>query len=551
MVAIASGSAAQPSAADADAVAQRSADTLKVIELKIERMAREGRCLEALPEIEHARMGAPRSVRLAMLEGQCQLQLFDYVNALESFEEVEALDPELEDAALYRAIAQYHSEDFEGAEKSIGAAKGHVSYPAMAQYELYSGLLLLNRNDYRPAALAFERARMADAAQVEPVASFYAGLAWQSLSERDLAREAFERVVDVDRDGAWGIRAAAALDSAGLEERNWVSLRAGLEYDSNVVLLGEGLPVPQGISDEDDGRFSYFLDGGVELFREGRWSGGIRGSYAGGVNFRLREFDTQYPIASLWLDRGIGERSLIRATYSLGYAWVDYSPFVTTQSAILSYFHSWESAGNTELALGWEWNDYHFDIPFVPAANPDGTCPNVPGFPLQLPCSPPNVNSKEARNRDGNGLRLALVHRYDLLSGENEFFRTFTLRGGYAFRRYFAKGTDWDFMGHEFLLGFNSHLPFELNFDVQGGFTYQPFDSPSSYPDPPVQAGQQYYLSPEDRLDKIWSVQSVLERPLTDWASVSARYDYIRNISNVDVFDYSRHVIGGFVTLTY
>ena len=460
----------------------------QVLTLKASRLASEGRCVEALPEIERARAIAPEDASLARFEGQCRLQVYDYAAAFESLEEARRLDPELQDVDLYLAIAHYHLEDFVAAQRSIDAAKGNVSGEGMAQYELYSGLLLLDRRETREGALALERARMADASQVEPVASYYAGLAWQSLSERDLAREAFERVIDVDPDGVWGKRAEIALDSEGMEERNWARLDAGLDYDSNVLLLGEGLPLPVAITGQDDGRFSWFLEGGAELFRSGRWSGGVRGSYAGGVNFNLHEFDTQYPIASVWLDRGLGERSLLRLTYGLGHAWVDYSPFVTRQSALLTLFHNWGRPGRSEIGLGWDWNNYHFTVPASPVSQPDGSC-NA----QLLPCSPFPVFTREARDRDGNGLMAGLLHRYELQAIEGDVFRTFTLRGGYSFRRYWADGTDWDSMGHSLLLGVDTHLPWKLFLDLSAAFTYRPFDNPSSYPQPPLIRGETYF----------------------------------------------------------
>ena len=39
-----------------------------------------------------------------------------------------------------------------------------------------------------------------------------------------------------------------------------------------------------------------------------------------------------------------------------------------------------------------------------------------------------------------------------------------------------------------------------------------------------------------------------LERPITERLTASLRYDYLRNFSNVDVFDYDRHLVGGYLT---
>jgi hypothetical protein len=43
----------------------------------------------------------------------------------------------------------------------------------------------------------------------------------------------------------------------------------------------------------------------------------------------------------------------------------------------------------------------------------------------------------------------------------------------------------------------------------------------------------------------------ILERPITDWLIGSLRYEYTNNDANVEVFDYDRHVVGGYLTLYY
>jgi tetratricopeptide (TPR) repeat protein len=519
-----------------------------VVALRARQLANEGRCVEALPELERAREGRPEDAALALLEGQCRVATFAYGAAESPLQDARRLDPGLNDVALYLAVIAYHSERFEVAEREINGASGHVSNAALPQYHLYRGLILLSLDQAREAGLALERARMANAAQVEPVASYYAGLAWQSLSERDLAREAFERVIAVDPEGSWGRRAEAALAGRGLDERSWASLRAGMEYDTNVVLNGSAIPLPQGISDESDGRGVWFLEGGAELFRAGEWSGGVVGAYAGNAHFDFHEFDTHYPTLAGWIDRGFGTNTLLRFRYTAGHAWVDYENFVTTQNAILSLFHGWGAAGNTEVSATWEWNRYYYDILQYPqASDPAGTMCNGGA----LPCAPLGVDTAQTQDRDGNGLRLGLVHNYPVTAIDSRFAHSFILRGGYAYGRYWAEGQDWDAQNHEFLLGFEVELPFKLYLDTLGVFAYRPFDNPSTYGTPPLQAGQTYALSSDEREDKLWLASAILERPINDLISVSARYSYHRSISNSEVFDYKRHIVGGYLTLSF
>ncbi len=524
--------------------AQVGSDRDKVLGLKAKRMIADGRCDEALAEIERARSALQSDAELALLEGQCRIRLADYAGALQPLREAKRLDATLPDADLYLAVALYHLEDFDAARQSIELARGHVSTESLAQLELYTGLLLLRSAEAREAALAFERARLADATQVEPVASYYASLAWQSVNERELAREALERVKAVDKDGEWAQRAEAALAGASFEERSWASVRAGFEYDSNVVLLGNNVEIP---SQADDGRAVWFLEGGAELFRGEHWSGGVLADYAGSAHFELNEFDTHYPKVSGWIDRSLGTENLIRLRYEVGHAWVDYESFVTSQSASLVLFRNWGEAGNSELSLAWDWNDYHLDIAQVPASADGTTCPGAATW-----CAPQGVDSQSARNRDGNGISVALLHRYDVRAFENDFLRSFVVRGGYGYGRYWAEGSDWRHSAHEFQLGFESELPLELKLDVLGGFGYRPFDNSSSYPVPPIDRNRApYFLRRDDREDKVWRASVLLERPINDFASVSARYFFIRNKSNVTVFDYRRHVVGGYLTLTF
>jgi hypothetical protein len=352
-------------------------------------------------------------------------------------------------------------------------------------------------------------------------------------------------VIGIDGDGDWGRQAETALASAGLEPRRWVSARAGIEYDSNVVLLGQGVPQPRTISGQSDGRGVWFLEGGAELFRAGDWSGGILADYAGNAHFDLHEFDTQYPSGGVWVDRNLGRDSLLRANYNVGYAWVDYSSFLFDQSAALSFFHNWGAAGNTSLSVGWDGNDFLFVI-FQPPTATGGSCS---GFET---CAPEGFDAESARNRDGNGLHVGLAHRYDGLLRQNDIIRGISIHGDFDYYRYWAKGTDWDFQDFAVQLGFLAHLPWELGLEIAGFYTYRPFDNVSSYPeDLPPATGTPYTLGPDTRTDHIGQVLVELERPIFDWLTVSARYWYTRNASNIVYFDFDRNVVGGYFTLAY
>ena len=515
------------------------------VEYELRKRSATAGCSETEAEIAQARKAHPDSAALARLAGECEIHRFEYERAAESLSDAVRLDPDAENAQLYLAISLYHLEEFDRAWSAIQAAKGHCSASAAPQYEFYLGLLLLQQGEQADAAAALERAAAASPGEVEPVASYYAGLSFIGLRDRKNARAAFERVVKMDAQGQWGKQAQVALDSVALEERNWIGAQVGLEYDSNVVLLGDGIPLARDISGQADGRGVWFLEGGVELFDAGDWSGGLIGNYAGSAYFNLTQFDVEYPMLGGWLDRWVGDRSLIRLRYSFGHAWVDYDSFVSTQTAVLSGFHDWKEIGRSELAVSWEWNDYMYDIPAVPTANPaqPDQC-----LILLAPCAPLGFDAQAVRNRDGNGLLVGLQHEYKLASTGTDLLTELRLRAGFRYRQYWAKGRDWDYSGYRLSAGFDVDLPWKIEMDAEGSWEYVPFDHPSSYPTPPLPNGVPYTLPTDDRLDEVGRVTLLLSRPITRNIEVSARYFYIRNDSNVAVFDYNRHIVGTYLS---
>ena len=93
-------------------------------------------------------------------------------------------------------------------------------------------------------------------------------------------------------------------------------------------------------------------------------------------------------------------------------------------------------------------------------------------------------------------------------------------------------------MGHQFRVeGFASYT--KLN-----------FRNPSSFPNLVI-SGVPYKLSSKNRDDDLLRADLVVDRPISDNTSLSARYTYFNSISNADSFDYQRHVVGLYVTIRF
>jgi tetratricopeptide (TPR) repeat protein len=494
-------------------------------------LAREGRCAAAMPLLEARLRTAPDDVPSLAALGRCQIRQGE--PAAETLRHAARLAPDDADLALDLGIAEFDRGDLEASSSALGDARRLGSQ--RAELPLYEGLIALGRAeadaDAGQAAANLEMARRLDPVGVEPVASYYAGLARSQQGEREVARAHLQRVVDEWPGTPWAESAEEAL----------ASLRLGLAYDDNAVLAGRGVQLPQEIPGEEDMLFTWLAQAGGQLWQDGPWSAGGLLSWAGTAYQDLDDFNVQYPNAALWLDRELGPSWIARLRLVGGYAWVGGDPYLATHGARLSLFRSWDNGGLTWIFAELYRDNYLFSNDDVPDALPVGICP--PGIVV---CSPIGVDESRARNRDGNGRIGGIEHRIPLPNLLGEIW------GGYRLVHFTARGTDFSFNANEFRLMGLFALPAEFSFETGGEFIYRPYRHPSSFPDTDViVAGVPYPLSGRDRRDKTWRALAAVNRPI--WRNLlwELRWTYERNQSNRDVFDYERHVVGTYFTIGF
>ncbi len=526
-----------------------------------EALAAEGRCDEAVPLLREALADRAGDAPLHRLLGQCLIRLQDFAGAAEALAEARRLDPDLAEVDLYLGMARFHLGDLEGAEEAIERAVS--AEPGRAEALLYRGLLRLQRGEYAAAADALEAARRSDPETVEPVASYYLGLARAAAGDREAAEEALDRVIRIAPGTSWARQARSALDRAerALPARFWAEGGLGFEYDNNVVLKGAGVVLPQDISNQRDVRLAWTLEGGAYLLRTPRWTGGAVVRYYGSGYQDLHAFEVHYPTLTLWADRRLGERTTWRGEYEGGYAWVDKLPFLSQHSFTTSLHRDFGAVGRSRALASYYRYNYHFDRG---DDVPDGT--GVPGAPCpggEIVCGPPGIDERDARNRDGQGFTLGVDHWLPVDLADLE------IQAGYRFQFYSSRGREYSFTGHEIRLGGQVHLPFDLGLTAQGRYLYKPFRHVSTFPDPRVLPRQvsgfgaavlttadfvnlgEYALVGEKRRDNVFAFDASLERRLTESLSASLRYSHVRNRSNTPVYDYRREVLGAWITFRF
>jgi tetratricopeptide (TPR) repeat protein len=452
------------------------------------RLAAEGRCAEALPLLA----GAPDAERARAL---CLLEEADYAAAAEALERLEPGDPSL---AVELGIALFHAGDAAGAEAALRRAEARGS--DRAEVPLYLGLIALQHNRAPEARARFERAAASGGDALSAAALYYGGIAQAQVGDADAARDAFARVAREWPDTPWAAQAERAAASLAAARDLFATLRVGFEHDSNAVLRGEGVVLPDEIPSQRDQRFVWR---GVlgRSWRAGEARLGSVLSFNGSLHGDLTRFDVLQPSLTLWADRRLGERTMLRAIAAYSRAWVGTRDFLSEPSFALELRRE-GSRGTTrafaELAL----DDFRFaSVELDPAL-------------------------RRARDRDGLGSRLGLEQRVPLPALDA------TLSGMLAYRRFSADGTEYSFDAPEIELGLEARLPASFLLDAGVFYAYRAYRHPTTYGPPPRRRGND------------WRTELALRRPIWRGLSLEARWRYQRNDSTANVFDYTRHVAG-------
>ena len=537
---------ASPGDATAGAVEDAIAAARKDVE--------QGRCEQAYSRL--ASINGLES-RARLLAGQCRIRAGLYPEALSELDRARgsaALSSEqVGDLELYRAVALYHLERYAEATAALDGATGLTV--EHAQLALYRGLLALRAGDNERAAPALESAARLSPQLTEPVASYYAGLAWQGVSERNKARAAFERVIALDPDGPWGQEAKKLLDSTQLFPY-YARGSVGFEFDDNALLRGDVTQTNNSgeILDragEEDGRGVWQVEGGIQLFSAGDLSGGLNAGYSGDAHFDLKEINTHYPTIGAYLAHRFGANTLGQARYRFGYAWVNEDPYLLTHTGELSLGHTWDKVGTTLVSLDATSNDLRFRPDEVAdgTGNPGDSCGGAVTDPA---CGPPGVNERRERKRDGYEIGAGLEHSalLPVPSAIEGFFEQVQIAGGYRFSYYDSRGEEWQHFGHRFSAALDVELPIDFSVSSRVSYTHRDFANPSTFADAETD-NVQYALSSSDRSEDEFVVLAEIEKDLTKNLSTSARYSFLNNSSNRNVYRYDRHIVGGYLNFRF
>ncbi|MFP8870786.1 MAG: hypothetical protein VCB43_04775, partial [Myxococcota bacterium] len=351
------------SAASSEPSAQQTQERAALQLLRASHLASAGKCTEA---IEVAQALPSLDAATELIVGKCAVSIEEYATAISALDRAANIDPSLIGVNLYRGISLYHLEDFDAARDALANARTVGDDTALLDF--YKGLLLLREDQARESALAFERAAARSPERVEPVASYYAALAWQSLNEDEPLNSAVERIGAYDGQGSWTSEAKKLVELQSQRHRagrvglqRWASLKAGFEYDSNVVFDGSAtLIVVPGLGvldfsfdgDQSDGSGVWSAMLAAELLEVDDWTFGAMVAYTGNAHDDLDTFDQHYASLTGWVDNEIGPTTLGRFQATFGYGLIDGDAYQINLNLAAVGEERWGRWGTTTCQLG-------------------------------------------------------------------------------------------------------------------------------------------------------------------------------------------------------
>ncbi len=445
--------------------------------------------------------------------GLSQLDQGKAADSLSNFDQAIRLDSTFIEVRAARATAAIRVQKYDVAQNDIAALEADSHFSGLSDY--LRGQLLYAQGDLDAAAAAFARAKKIGGVEADP-ASFYEGLTYIRLRQLVRAREAFRNSSqsgDTSRDPTLAA-ASQQLDTVLSHQQGqtkpWeAQLTVAYEYDSNVIQIGSGIPIPQGISDQSDFRWVAQPRGSYSFIQNSKVEVGIEGNGYFAWEQDLSDFDVASYQAGPFINYKIAENLYGSARYGFNYIELGHDPFlkrnvVTPQ---LTY---------VEPKFGYSSGFFQFQT-------------------RQYDETPPLASL----DRDGQTYTFGLVQGINL----PPLFKgaaPANLELSYRLDDQRAKGSDYDGWFNTVGATLYAPLPFwGLRADAGVNLTYEMYDN-----------GNSLDASGDRRRDFEVGVSTGITKQFNKAFSVRVDYNYTNRDSNVETalgqkpFEYDRHQVG-------
>lgn len=394
--------------------------------------------------------------------------------------------------AMARGVSASENGDNKAAALEFSSALGER--PNDPEALLYLGIAQ-NRAKETEAESTLKKALSLDPAN--PRTNLELGILYLNRGVNAEAEDYFENTVRIAPDSAQASNAREhlrLLKSSGRDKRWELRFLTGVQYDSNVLLNAEGVPLPVGVERSGDWRGIFNLGVKYSPLRTNDFDLTASYSLYQSFHFRLDQFDINQNQVELAGKYRFNDMLAVKLGYTFEYQFIGGDSYADNNSVMASLLLT-DPASGISTSVDYRYRNTGYK--------------NTPMFSFN-------------HERSGDNHQAGFTSK--LQFGNNVLFRA-----GYYFDQDLTYRDYWDYGGKKGLAGMTMRLPFSLVMDVGGEAYFKDYEA--LYPG----AGAQ-------RKDTSWTGSLVASRFFGEMFSLTAGIYYNRNESNIAAFDYVRTI---------
>ncbi len=465
---------------------------------------------DALQAFQEALRLSPDNINALYYTGLTYTVLQQYDAAQAVLEQAQKLAPRDPDVAFQLGVAYFLQQQYDKAEPLFRQV--YAGQPQRPNLGYYLGFLEYRKQAYREA-LGFLRATVPSDENFAQLTRFYAGLSLSALGFAGQARSEIEEALRLQPASpltAPAERFREVLGPAVRAERNFhIDAKVGVYYDSNVAVV----PGPSGdivaqaarqASHTSPGELGYLRFEYLPL-RTPDWEASLAASVLQTVNNDVSGFNTTDVSGAA----ALAYKTSIRNTPTVAGLNVVYDYFALSGHSYLNQYALlpftslvWDAMNLSQVQFKFQGQDF---------INQTLTAP--------------------ADNRNGLDYMAGVLHFFRF-QGDQHFVKL-----GYQFDWDKTRGDNWTYLGNRFLAGFQYTLPW-WGLRIRDDFDAHLRDYRHLHSYLPVGCAPCIHRSDKE-LNNLLSVSKDLPYNIT----LSLEYLFDRNMSNLALYDYSRHVI--------
>jgi tetratricopeptide (TPR) repeat protein len=462
---------------------------------------------------EQARRARPDDAEATEYLGQTLLRLKKYREAEALFQGLTTGETVRAQSWLGLAIAQGQLGKYHEALGSLERAQSLD--PKNPLIFFYQGVVSHELKSFDQSSALFSRA-MVLSPDLTPTVRYYTGMAYYERGLLDQAQSELEAAIASGGPESELARTARAIlqqrTAVPKDPKQWdLNLSVSGQYDTNVVLLPLGVQPPggtTGISQKDDFRMTLYARGEYRPIQTSLWTAGVTYGFYQSFHQKLAAFDIQDHAPSVFVQRQFGNVTA-RLQYAFDYVRVGQDPFLLTHAVQPIITLAESNSLFTQFQMRYQIKNFQDD--------------------------------RFAGNsfRDGNNWLAGITQYVYFADGTGH------IRFGYAFDTDRTGGgspsaatpgvqshADWAYKAHRLSVGLSVPEFWTLRPTFAFDYYRLDYDNPNSFsPNGTIR-----------RRDSVMFFTASIGRRLTDWLSITADYNYTRDQSNLQVFDYNRSV---------